>query len=132
MAAAPIVDRHRFLRFDHPSYTPQQRVEYESRYMRLREKAIFMPSSCDFSVFHQIDDGGAAEEIETFMTMRYENGRNTFISSVWRRLFEIRGVFILELIQEFFSTFEFFNTPAALRTPGTIRFQLGGGGFRDL
>jgi hypothetical protein len=102
MAAVP---RHRFLRFDHDTYSVEQRLEYESRYLRLRDKAIFMPSSCDFSVFNQIDNGEAAAEIDEFMAMRYENGRNRFTSSVWRRLFEIRGIFIMELIQEFFSTF---------------------------
>lgn len=60
------------------------------------------------------------------MKMTYRRRNTTFTSWVWQRLFEIRGTLVVELIQEFFSTFNFDYTHTELRRANTITFQLGG------
>ncbi|GJW27367.1 hypothetical protein Tco_0041178 [Tanacetum coccineum] len=49
-----------------------------------------------------------------------------FTSRAWRRLFDIRGPLVHELILEFFSTFRFGEAILDLDTPGALQFQLGG------
>ncbi|GJZ01876.1 hypothetical protein Tco_0519837 [Tanacetum coccineum] len=44
----------------------------------------------------------------------------------WRRMFDIRGPLVHELILEFFSTFRFGQSILDLDTLGTLQFQLGG------
>ncbi|GJR77463.1 hypothetical protein Tco_0089828 [Tanacetum coccineum] len=49
-------------------------------------------------------------------------GQSVFTSRVWRRLFEIRGPLVHELILEFFRTFRFGEAMLDLDTPGALRF----------
>ncbi|GKF19310.1 hypothetical protein Tco_0067948, partial [Tanacetum coccineum] len=49
-----------------------------------------------------------------------------FNSQHWRRLFDIRGMLVHELILEFFSTFRFGEAMLDLDTTGALLFQLGG------
>ncbi|GKE73578.1 hypothetical protein Tco_1535619 [Tanacetum coccineum] len=53
-------------------------------------------------------------------------GQSVFTSRAWRRLFEIRGPLVHELILEFFSTFRFREVVLDLDTAGVLQFQLGG------
>ncbi|GJR50659.1 hypothetical protein Tco_1401180 [Tanacetum coccineum] len=55
-----------------------------------------------------------------------DQGQNVFTSRAWRRLFEVRGPLIFELIMEFFSTFRFSKAIIDIDTEGTLQFQLGG------
>ncbi|GJV98474.1 hypothetical protein Tco_1553726 [Tanacetum coccineum] len=52
-------------------------------------------------------------------------GQSVFISRAWRRLFDIRGPLVYELILEFFSTFRFGEAVLDLDTAGALQFQLG-------
>ncbi|GKE97610.1 hypothetical protein Tco_0020961, partial [Tanacetum coccineum] len=52
-------------------------------------------------------------------------GQSVFTSRAWRRLFEIRGLLLHELILEFFSTFRFREVVLDLDTAGALQFQLG-------
>ncbi|GKB22544.1 hypothetical protein Tco_0861945 [Tanacetum coccineum] len=52
-------------------------------------------------------------------------GKSVFTSRAWRRLFDIRGMLVHELILEFFSTFRFGEAILDLDTPGALQFQLG-------
>ncbi|GKD90275.1 hypothetical protein Tco_1365782 [Tanacetum coccineum] len=62
------------------------------------------------------------------MTMEHrdEAGVSVYTSQAWRRMFDIRGSLVHELILEFFSTFRFGQAILDLDTPGVLQFQLGG------
>ncbi|GJZ70889.1 hypothetical protein Tco_0634740 [Tanacetum coccineum] len=60
------------------------------------------------------------------MEHRDSQGHGVFTSRAWRRLFEIRGPLVYELILEFFSTFMFRETVLDLDTAEALQFQLGG------
>ncbi|GJS94232.1 hypothetical protein Tco_0801200 [Tanacetum coccineum] len=51
---------------------------------------------------------------------------SVFTSRAWRRLFEIRGPLVHELILEFFSMFRFGEVVLDLDTARALQFQLGG------
>ncbi|GJX58544.1 hypothetical protein Tco_0289934 [Tanacetum coccineum] len=53
-------------------------------------------------------------------------GVSLFTSRAWRRLFDIKGSLVHELILEFFSTFRFGQAILDLDTPGALQFQLRG------
>ncbi|GJY85846.1 retrovirus-related pol polyprotein from transposon TNT 1-94 [Tanacetum coccineum] len=55
-----------------------------------------------------------------------EGGQSVFTSRASRRLFDIRGPLVNELILEFFSTFRFGEVVLDLDTVGALQFQLGG------
>ncbi|GKF08965.1 hypothetical protein Tco_0043189, partial [Tanacetum coccineum] len=57
----------------------------------------------------------------------HDDGRVVvFTSRAWRRLFDIRGPLVRELILDFLSTLRFGEVLLDLDAPGTIQFQLGG------
>ncbi|GKB63629.1 hypothetical protein Tco_0919815 [Tanacetum coccineum] len=62
------------------------------------------------------------------MLMEHKDAQrhSVFTSRAWRRLFEIRGPLVHELILEFFSTFIFGEGVLDLDTIRDIQFQLGG------
>ncbi|GKE84081.1 hypothetical protein Tco_1557823 [Tanacetum coccineum] len=60
------------------------------------------------------------------MEHRDEAGVSVFTSRAWRRMFDIRGLLVHELILEFFSTFRFGQAILDLDTPLTLQFQFGG------
>nr|GEX59025.1 hypothetical protein [Tanacetum cinerariifolium] len=55
---------------------------------------------------------------------RDAHGHIMFTSRDWRRLFDIRGPLVHELILEFFSTFRFGKAVLELDTAGALQFQL--------
>ncbi|GJZ94424.1 hypothetical protein Tco_0666627 [Tanacetum coccineum] len=54
------------------------------------------------------------------------NGQVVFTSHAWRRMFEIHGPLVLELMLEFFSTCRFSDTELGLDVVDTFCFQIGG------
>ncbi|GJS03689.1 hypothetical protein Tco_0320197 [Tanacetum coccineum] len=77
MALPPRDQRHQYLRFEGLQYTDADIVDFETRLGRM------------------------------LMEHRDAQGQSVFTSRAWRRLFEIRGPLVHELILEFFSTFRF-------------------------
>ncbi|GJV53743.1 hypothetical protein Tco_1449484 [Tanacetum coccineum] len=79
-----------------------------------------------------LDFGGLPELMSVGLTARLmmehhdEAGVSVFTSQAWRRMFDIRGPLVHELILEFFSTFRFGQTILDLDTPRILQFQLGG------
>ncbi|GJY56723.1 hypothetical protein Tco_0455838 [Tanacetum coccineum] len=69
-----------------------------------------------------------AEGLSARMLMEHRDahGESLFTSRAWRRLFDIRGPLVHELILEFFSTFRFGQAILDLVTLGALQFQLGG------
>ncbi|GKC61491.1 hypothetical protein Tco_1089089 [Tanacetum coccineum] len=60
------------------------------------------------------------------MEHRDAQGQSVFTSRAWRRLFDIQGMLVHELILECFSTFRFGEEVLDLDTAGALQFQLGG------
>ncbi|GKE53081.1 hypothetical protein Tco_1488237, partial [Tanacetum coccineum] len=81
---------------------------------------------------HVFDFGGLsdlmADGLSARMLMEHRDAQRVslFTSQAWRRLFDIRGLLVHELILEFFSTFRFGEAVTDLDTPGALQFQLGG------
>ncbi|GKC85347.1 hypothetical protein Tco_1141064 [Tanacetum coccineum] len=81
---------------------------------------------------HVFDFGGLpdlmADGLSARMLMEHMDaqGVSLFTSRAWRRLFDIRGPLVYELILEFFSTFRFGEAILDLDTPGALQFQLDG------
>ncbi|GJZ97397.1 hypothetical protein Tco_0669850 [Tanacetum coccineum] len=68
------------------------------------------------------------EDLESRMLMEHKDaqGQSVFTSRAWRRIFDIRGPLVHELILEFFSTFRIGEAIHDLDTPRALQFQLGG------
>ncbi|GJZ09085.1 hypothetical protein Tco_0543368 [Tanacetum coccineum] len=64
--------------------------------------------------------------LRMLMEHRDAQGVSLFTSQAWRRLFDIRGQLVHELILEFFSKFRFGEAVIDLDTAGALLFQLGG------
>nr|GEZ93265.1 hypothetical protein [Tanacetum cinerariifolium] len=60
-------------------------------------------------------------DIADFET-RDAQGQSVFTSRSWRRLFDIRGLLVYELILKFFSTFRFGKEVLDLDTLGALKF----------
>ncbi|GJR02576.1 hypothetical protein Tco_0525560 [Tanacetum coccineum] len=69
-----------------------------------------------------------AEGLSTRMLMEHKDahGQSVFTSRAWRRLFDIRGLLVHELILEFFDMFRFGEAVLDLNTAGALQFQMGG------
>ncbi|GKG13393.1 hypothetical protein Tco_0350353 [Tanacetum coccineum] len=65
-----------------------------------------------------------AEGLSGKMLMEHGDaqGQSVFTSRAWRRLFEIRGLLVHELILELFSTFRFKEAVLDLDIAGTLQF----------
>nr|GEW16575.1 hypothetical protein [Tanacetum cinerariifolium] len=89
-----------------------------------------------YTGFRFFDFGGLtdlmAEGLSGRMLMehRYAQGQRVFTSRAWRRLFEIQGPLVHDLILVFFSTFRFKEAVLDFDTAEALQFLLGG--VRDL
>ncbi|GJY60645.1 retrovirus-related pol polyprotein from transposon opus [Tanacetum coccineum] len=105
MALPPREHRHRFLRYEGLEYPDTDIVDFKGRLARIHMR----------------------EGLTARMTMEHrdEASVSVFTSRDWKRMFDIRGPLVHELILEFFSTFRFGQAILDLDTPGTLQFQLG-------
>ncbi|GJR14237.1 hypothetical protein Tco_0796889 [Tanacetum coccineum] len=103
MALPPCEQRHRFLRYDGVRYSDADIADFEGRLARIYRR-----------------------EVRMLMEHRDDQGVSLFTSRAWRRLFDIRGPLVHELILEFCSTFRFGQAILDLDTSGALQFQLGG------
>nr|GEV86213.1 hypothetical protein [Tanacetum cinerariifolium]GEW06051.1 hypothetical protein [Tanacetum cinerariifolium] len=69
-----------------------------------------------------------AEGLSARMLMEHRDaqGQSMFTSRAWRRLFDIRGPLVHELILKFFCTFRFGEDVLDLDAPEALQFKLGG------
>ncbi|GJZ57462.1 hypothetical protein Tco_0612956 [Tanacetum coccineum] len=69
-----------------------------------------------------------AEGLSARMLMEHKDaqGQSVFTNRAWKRLFEVRGPLVHELILDVFSTFRFGEAVLDLDTAGALQFQLGG------
>ncbi|GKB57837.1 hypothetical protein Tco_0914023 [Tanacetum coccineum] len=89
--------RHKYLRFEGLQYTEGDIAGFEMRLAKIYKREV-----------------------------HWVQGQSVFTSRASRRLFDIRGPLVNELILEFFSTFRFGEVVLDLDTAGALQFQLGG------
>ncbi|GKB90027.1 hypothetical protein Tco_0962299 [Tanacetum coccineum] len=123
--ALPLRDqRHQYLRYEGLQYTDENIVDFETRLARIYRREVHRVQVFDFGGLPDL----IAEGLSTRMLMEHrgDQGQSVFTSRAWRRLFNIRGPLVHELILEFFSTFRFREAVLDLDTDGALQFQLGG------
>ncbi|GKD92342.1 hypothetical protein Tco_1372179 [Tanacetum coccineum] len=116
--------RHRFLRFEGLEYSDADIADFEARLARIYRREAHRVQVFDFGGLSDLMAEGLSARM--LMEHRDDQGVSLFTSRAWRRLFDIRGPLIHELILEFYSTFRFGQAILDLDTPGTLQFQLGG------
>ncbi|GJZ45429.1 hypothetical protein Tco_0593025 [Tanacetum coccineum] len=94
-------------------------VDFEGRLARIHMREVHRVPVFDFGGLPDL----MAEGLTARMTMEHrdEAGVSVFTSRAWRRMFDIRGPLVHELILEFFSTFRFGQAILDLDTPGTLQ-----------
>ncbi|GJT16850.1 hypothetical protein Tco_0875556, partial [Tanacetum coccineum] len=91
IALPPRDQRHQYLRYKGLQYTDADIMDFETILARIYRR-----------------------EVDA-------QGLSLFTSRAWRRLFDIKGPLVHELIMEFFSTFRFGEVVLDLDTPGALR-----------
>nr|GEU68508.1 hypothetical protein [Tanacetum cinerariifolium] len=121
MALPPRDQRHQYLRYERLQYTDADIVNFETRLGKIYKREVHR--------VHVFDFGGLtdplAEGLSSKMLMEHRDaqGQGVLISQAWRRLFEIRGMLVHELILEFFSTFRFGKTVLHLDMTKASKFH---------
>ncbi|GJW70482.1 hypothetical protein Tco_0127399 [Tanacetum coccineum] len=124
MALPPRDQRHPFLRFEGLEYTDANIADFEERLGKIYGRGVHRVHVFDFG-------GSTAKMVEglsvrMLMEHRDAQGQSVFTSCGWRRLFEIRGLLVHELILEFFSTFRLGEAVLGFDMVRALQFQLGG------
>ncbi|GKA04463.1 reverse transcriptase domain-containing protein [Tanacetum coccineum] len=106
------------------NYTDADIANFETRLGKIYGREVHRVQVFDFGGLTDL----MAEGLRGRMLMEHKDaqGQGVFISRASRRLFEIRGPIVHELILEFFSTFRFGEAVLDLDTAGALQFQLGG------
>ncbi|GKE15155.1 hypothetical protein Tco_1422732, partial [Tanacetum coccineum] len=105
-------------------YTDTDIEDSEARLAKIYRREVHRVQVFDFGGLSDL----MAEGLSARMLMEHQDdqGVSLFTSRAWRRLFDIRGSLVHELILEFFSTFRFGQAILDLDTPRALQFQLGG------
>ncbi|GKE62785.1 hypothetical protein Tco_1513152 [Tanacetum coccineum] len=98
MALPPRDQRHQYLRFEGLQYTNTDIADFETRLVRIYRREV-----------HRVQ------------------GQSVFTSQAWRRLFDIRGPLLHELILEFFSTVRFGEAMLDLDTARALQITMAEG-----
>ncbi|GJW58697.1 hypothetical protein Tco_0105428 [Tanacetum coccineum] len=116
----PREHRHRFLRYEGLEYTDSDIADFESRLDMIHMREVHRVPVIDFGGLPDL----MAEGLTARMVMEHrdEAGVSVFTSKAWRRMFDIKGLLVHELILEFFSTFRFGQAILNLDTPRTLQF----------
>ncbi|GKA71209.1 retrovirus-related pol polyprotein from transposon TNT 1-94 [Tanacetum coccineum] len=119
-----------FLRYEGLEYLDIDIVDFEGRLARIHRREVHRVPIFNFGGLPDL----MADGLSGRMLMEHHDkaGVSVFTSRAWRRMFDIRGPLVHELILEFFSTFSFGQAILDLDTPGTLQFQLGGARRRPL
>ncbi|GJY87416.1 hypothetical protein Tco_0502044, partial [Tanacetum coccineum] len=99
----PREHRHRFLRYEGLEYTAYVISDFESRLERIHMREVHRVPVFNFEGLPDL----MSEGLTVWLTMGHRDkaGVSVFTSQVWRRMLDIRGPLVHELILEFFSTF---------------------------
>ncbi|GJR33013.1 hypothetical protein Tco_1109245 [Tanacetum coccineum] len=99
----PREQRHRFLRYEGLEYTDSDIADFKLRLDRIHMREVHRVLVFDFGGLPDLMAEGLTARM--LMEHRDEAGVSMFTSRAWRRMFDIRGPLVHELILEFFSTF---------------------------
>ncbi|GKC19961.1 hypothetical protein Tco_1022111 [Tanacetum coccineum] len=124
MVLPPRDQRHQYLRFEGLQYTDADIADFEMRLGKIYRREVHRVQVFDFGGLTDLMTEGLSGRM--LMEHMDAQGQGVFTSRAWRRLFEIRGLLVHELILEFFSTFRFGEAVLDLDTAGALQFQLGG------
>ncbi|GJU42360.1 hypothetical protein Tco_1195317 [Tanacetum coccineum] len=124
MALPPRDQRHKYLRYKGLQYTDADIVDFETRLARIYRREVHKVQVFNFEGLPDLMVKGLRGRM--LIEHRDAQGQSMFTSRAWRRLFEIRGPLVHELIMKFFGTFRFGEAMLDLDTAGALQFQLGG------
>ncbi|GKB31211.1 hypothetical protein Tco_0870612 [Tanacetum coccineum] len=124
MALSPRDQRHRYLSYKGLQYTDADIADFEMRLARIYRREAHRVQVFNFGGLSNL----IAEGWGTRMLIEHRDaqGQSVFTSRAWRRLFDIRGPLVHDLILEFFGTFRFGEVVLDLDTTEVLQFQLGG------
>ncbi|GKD38915.1 hypothetical protein Tco_1259122 [Tanacetum coccineum] len=127
MALPPREQRYKFLRYEGLEYTNADIADFEARLARIHRTKVHRVLVFDFGgLLDLIAEGLAARML---IEHQDDQGVSVFTSRAWRRLFDIIGPLVPELILEFFNTHmswrEFILT---LGLPTNVEMQTAGSG----
>ncbi|GKG26959.1 hypothetical protein Tco_0402662, partial [Tanacetum coccineum] len=105
MAFPPRDQRHQYLRYEGLQYINTDIADFEMRLAKIYKREVHRVQVFDFRVLPDLMDEGLRDRM--LMEHKDAQGQSVFTSQAWRRLFDIRGPLVHELILEFFSTFWF-------------------------
>ncbi|GJY49227.1 hypothetical protein Tco_0439183 [Tanacetum coccineum] len=102
MALPPRDQRHQYLRYEGLQYRDTDILDFESRLTRIYMREVHRVHVFDFGGLPDL----MADRLSGRMLMGHRDaqGVSLFTSRAWKRLFDIRGPLVHELILEFFST----------------------------
>nr|GEW39250.1 hypothetical protein [Tanacetum cinerariifolium] len=124
MALPPSDQRHPYLRFEGLEYTDADIVDFKMTLGKIYSRKVHKVLVLDFeSLPAKMDEGLTSRML---MEHRDAQGQSVFTSRAWRRLFEVRGLLVFELIMDFFSTFRFGEVILNVDVANTLQFRLGG------
>ncbi|GJX20795.1 hypothetical protein Tco_0223472 [Tanacetum coccineum] len=120
MALLPHEQRHNFLRYEGLEYPETDIVDFEGRLAKIHMREVHRVPVFNFGGLPDL----MGEGLTARMTMEHRDEADVgvFTSRAWRRMFDIRGPLVHELILEFFSTFRFGQAILDLDTPRTLQF----------
>ncbi|GJT55147.1 hypothetical protein Tco_0990201 [Tanacetum coccineum] len=124
IALPPREQRHRFLRYEGLEYPDTDISDFEGRLARIHRREVHRVPVFDFGGLLDLMAKGLSGRM--LVEHRDKAGVSVFTSRAWRRMLDIRGPLVHELILEFFGTFRFGQAILDLDTLGTLQFQLGG------
>ncbi|GJX54261.1 hypothetical protein Tco_0282630 [Tanacetum coccineum] len=118
MALPPRDQRHQYLRYEGLQYIDADILDFEMRLGKIYRREVHRVQVFDFRGLTDL----MAEGLSSSMLMEHidAQGQSVFTSRAWRRIIEIRGPLVHELILEFFSTFRFGEAVLDLDTAGAL------------
>ncbi|GKD66806.1 hypothetical protein Tco_1308914 [Tanacetum coccineum] len=119
MALLPRKQRHKFLRYKGLEYPDTDIVNFEGRLARIHRREVHRVLVFDFEGLPDLMAEGLSGRM--LMEHRDEASVSVFTSRAWRRMLDIRGPLVHELILDFFSMFRFGQAILDLDTLGTLQ-----------
>ncbi|GJU73104.1 hypothetical protein Tco_1264509 [Tanacetum coccineum] len=116
----PREQRHRFLRYEGLDYMDSDITDFEARLVGIHMREVHRVPVLDFGGLLDLMSEGLTARLT--MEHRDEADVSIFTSQAWRRMLDIRGPLVHELILEFSRTFRFGQTILDLDTPGILQF----------
>ncbi|GJY21264.1 hypothetical protein Tco_0393830 [Tanacetum coccineum] len=101
----PRAERHLWLRYEGQEYTDVIIQDFKEKLSRILWRQVHMLQVLDYGALTKEMDQAINDRLR--MDHTEGDGKVVFTSHAWRRMFEIRGTLVRELMLEFFSTYRF-------------------------